>query len=262
MFGTEADTLEQVVGAIRRQVKAGADWIKIMSTGGRFTPRSNPRVAQYPLETLRAAVQDAERLGVRVAAHCHGAEGVRDSVIAGVTNLVHATWLSADPSQGYDYDPAVADMMAEKGLYVDPTIATGHLRELRNPGWMRSHHPDMPADPERRYEILRDMRGRGVKFVTGLDSGMNYVRFNDYAYVPQLMVEEMGMSPMEALVAATRTSAECLGVLDDTGTLEVGKLADVAVVNGDPLADIRAMHSVNAVLKQGELVKRDGVLLV
>ena len=100
-----------------------------------------------------------------------------------------------------------------------------------------------------------------MKFVTGLDSGMNYVRFDDYAYVPQLMAEEIGMSPMEALVAATRTSAECLGVLDDTGTLEVGKLADVVVVNGDPLADIRALHSVDAILKHGEVVKRDGVLL-
>ena len=152
-------------------------------------------------------------------------------------------------------------MIAEKGLYVDPTIATGYLRELRNPGWMSSHHPDMPVDPDRCYEILRDMRERGVKFVTGLDSGMNYVRFDDYAYVPQLMAEEIGMSPMEALVAATRTSAECLGVLDDTGTLEVGKLADVVVVNGDPLADIRALHSVDAILKHGEVVKRDGVLL-
>ena len=262
MFGTEADSLEQVVSAVRGQVKAGADWIKIMATGGRFTPRSNPLLSQYPLETLRAAVLDAERLGIRVAAHCHGTEGVRDSVNAGVANLVHATWLSADPSETYDYDPSVADMIAEKGLYIDPTIATGYLRELRNPGWMQAQHPDMPADPERRYEILRDMKERGVKFVTGLDSGMNYVRFGDYAYVPQLMVEKMGMSPMEALVAATKTSAECLGVLDDTGTLEVGKLADVVVVNGDPLADIRALHSVDTILKQGEVVKRGGLLLV
>ena len=128
MFGTEANSAEQVVAAVRGQVKRGADWIKIMATGGRFTPRTNPRQPQYPVDTLRAAVEDAARLEVRVAAHCHAAAGVRNAVEAGVRNLVHATWLSPDPDAGYEYDPDVAEMMAEKGLFVDPTVATLHLR--------------------------------------------------------------------------------------------------------------------------------------
>ena len=262
MFGTEADTLDEVVSAVRRQVKLGADWIKIMSTGGLFTPRSNPLMAQYPTETLRAAVVDAERLGVRVAAHCHGTAGIRNSVSARINNVVHCSWLSADPSEDYDYDPSVADIMAEKGLYVDPTIATLYLRELRDPGSLARIHHGAFANMERRYEIYRDMWDRGVKFVTGLDSGMIQVGFDDYAYIPQLMVEKLEVSPMEAIVCGTRTSAECLGILEETGTLEVGKLADVVVVKGDPLADIRALHSVDTILKEGQVVKREGVLLV
>ncbi len=262
MFGTEADTLDEVVSAVRRQVKLGADWIKVMATGGRFTPRTNPRMPQYPVETLQAAVEDAERLGVRVAAHCHAAAGVRNCAAAGVHNLIHATWMSEDPEGGYDYDPAVADEIAEKGLYVDPTIAaTGALREMRSPGWLQSTLGG-GFDLERRYEILRDMWDRGVKLVTGLDSGMDYLRFDDYAWVPTLMVEKLGLSPMEAIVSGTRTSAECLGVLDETGTLEPGKRADVVIVEGDAAADIRTLHRVDTVVKAGRVVRRGGAAAV
>ena len=262
MFGTEADSLDEVLTALRGQVKLGADWIKIMSTGGRFTPRTNPRMPQYPVEVLRAAVADAERLGVRVAAHCHAASGVRNCVEAGVHNLIHASWMSEDPEGGYDYDPAVADEIAEKGLYVDPTIAaTGALRELRAPGWLE-RNLGSGFDLEQRYEILRDMWDRGVKFVTGLDSGMDFLRFDDFAWVPTLMVEKMGISPLDAIVSGTKTSADCLGVLDETGTLEPGKRADVVVVQGDASNDIRALLSVDTVIKAGKVVKRSGASAV
>ena len=262
MFGTEADSLDEVLTALRGQVKLGADWIKIMSTGGRFTPRTNPRMPQYPVEVLREAVADAERLGVRVAAHCHAASGVRNCVEAGVHNLIHASWMSEDPEGGYDYDPAVADEIAEKGLYVDPTIAaTGALRELRAPGWLE-RSLGSGFDLERRYEILRDMWDKGVKFVTGLDSGMDYLRFDDYAWVPTLMVEKMGISPLDAIVSGTKTSAECLGVLDEAGTLEPGKRGDVVVVKGDASKEIRALLSVDTVIKAGKVVKRSGASTV
>ena len=262
MFGTEADSLDEVLTALRGQVKLGADWIKIMSTGGRFTPRTNPRMPQYPVEVLRAAVVDAERLGVRVAAHCHAASGVRNCVEAGVHNLIHASWMSENLDGGYDYDPSVADEIAEKGLYVDPTIAaTGALREVRAPGWLE-RTLGSGFDLEQRYEILRDMWDRGVKFVTGLDSGMDYLRFDDYAWVPTLMVEKMGISPLDAIVSGTRTSAECLGVLDETGTLEPGKRADVVVVEGDASKDIRTLLNVDTVVKAGSVVKRSGAATV
>ena len=262
MFGTEADTAEEVVHAIRQQFKLGADCIKIMSTGGGFTPGTNVRAPQYPASTLRAAVEDAERLGMRVAAHCHAAAGVRNCVEAGIHNLIHCSWLAEDPADIYAYDPAVADSIAEKGIFVDPTLALGRLNRLRGQGDRPRGPGGAMGDPERRMEILRDMWDRGVKFVTGMDAGMTNAHFDDFAYIPQVMVEDMHITPMEAIVCSTMTSAECLGILDETGTVEVGKAADIVVVEGDPSADIKAMHNVNSIIKQGDVVKRAGELLI
>ncbi len=262
MFGTEADTAEDVVHAIRQQFKLGADCIKIMSTGGGFTPGTNVRAPQYPASTLRAAVEDAERLGMRVAAHCHAAAGVRNCVEAGVHNLIHCSWLAEDPADIYAYDPAVADTIAEQGIFVDPTLALGRLNRLRGRGDCPRGPGGAMGDPVRRMEILRDMWDRGVKFVTGMDAGMTNAHFDDFAYIPQVMVEDMHITPMEAIVCSTKTSAECLGILDETGTVEVGKAADIVVVEGDPSTDIKAMHNVNSIVKQGDVVKRAGELLI
>lgn len=257
-FGTEADTEEEVLRAVRQQFKLGAGYIKIMSTGGGFTPGTNVRAPQYPASTLTAAVRDAERLGLRVASHCHAAAGVRNCVEAGVHNLIHCSWLHEDPSQMYDYDPGVADEIAAKGIWVDPTLALHRLNRLRG----RATGGSSTSDPRRRFEILRDMWDRGVKFVTGMDSGMTNARFDDFAYIPQVMVEEMGITPMEAIVCSTQTSAECLGIEQETGTLEIGKSADISIVNGDPSKDITALHDVSAIISQGAIIKRDGKLLI
>ena len=260
MFGTEADTADEVVTAIRNQFKLGADCIKVMSTGGGFTPGTNVRAPQYPVETLKAAVTDAERLGLRVAAHCHASAGVRNCVDAGIHNLIHCSWLAENEEDMYDYDTDYADMIAEKGIYVDPTLALGRLNALR--GRVRAGGGQGMGDPARRFEILRDMWDRGVKFVTGMDSGMTNANFDDFAYIPQVMVEEMHISPMESIVCSTQTSAECLGLEDEIGTLEAGKSADVVIVNGDPSEDITALHNVNTIVTQGAVAKRDNELLI
>lgn len=259
IFGTEANSSEEVVAALRQQFKLGAGYIKIMSTGGGFTPGTNVRAPQYPMETLKDAVKDAERLNLRIAAHCHAAAGVRNCVEAGVHNLIHCSWLADDPADVYDYDTGVVDEMVAKGIYVDPTLALGHLNDLR--GRAPGGGSTAMGDPERRFEILRDMWSRGVKFVTGMDSGMVNAHFDDFAYIPQVMVEKMGISPMEAIVCSTKTSAECLGLEAEIGTLEVGKSADVVMVKGNPAEDIKAMHNVDSIVRQGEVVKRQGQLL-
>ena len=259
MFGTEADTADQVVSAIRNQFKLGADCIKIMSTGGGFTPGTNVRAPQYPVETLKSAVADAERLGLQVAAHCHASAGVKNCVDAGVHNLIHCSWLAESEDDMYDYDENYADMIAEKGLYVDPTLALGRLNRLRGKVAPASGAMN---DPAQRFEILRDMWDRGVKFVTGMDAGMTNANFDDFAYIPQVMVEEMRITPMEAIVCSTLTSAQCLGLDDEIGTLEAGKSADVLIINGSPDEDITALHDVNAIVSQGNIVKRDNRLLI
>ncbi len=263
-FGTEADTAEQVISALRHQVKLGADYIKIMSTGGVFTPRSNVRAAQYTSEVLRLAVEDAERLGVRIAAHCHGTEGVVNCAEAGIHNLIHATWLSGDPAENWDYRPEIADMIAEKGLWVDPTIAIATIRIEKGIPFSDEEilASAVLSDMEGRFSILKDMWDRGVKFVAGLDTGMSYVEFGDFAYTPQTMVEGMGVSEMEAIICSTLLSAQCLGIDDITGTLEPGKSADVLIVGGDPLKDIKKLHDIDTIINQGHLIKRTGKVLI
>ena len=259
-FGTEADSSDQVVTAIRNQFKLGADHIKIMSTGGGFTPGTNVRAPQYDWTTLRDAVKDAERLGLKVAAHCHATEGVKNCVKAGIHNLIHCSWLSENPEELYDYDPDVADQIAEKGIYVDPTLALSHLNKLR--GRVKTPDSGAMADPERRFEILRDMWDRGVKFVTGMDSGMTNAHFDDFAYIPEVMVNSMGISPMEAIICATKTSSECLGKENEIGTITPGKSADVLIINGDPSEKIEALHDVDTIVARGSIVKEAGQLLI
>ena len=259
-FGTEADSSEQVVRAIRNQFKLGADHIKIMSTGGGSTPGTNVRAPQYDWTTLRDAVKDAERLGLKMAAHCHATEGVRNCVKAGIHNLVHCSWLSENPEELYDYDPDVADQIAEKGIYVDPTLALSHLNKLR--GRVKTPDSGAMADPERRFEILRDMWHRGVKFVTGMDSGMTNAHFDDFAYIPEVMVNSMGISPMEAITCATKTSSECLGRDNEIGTITPGKSADVLIINGDPSVKIETLHNVDTIVARGSVIKESGQLLI
>ena len=259
-FGTEADSSDQVVTAIRNQFKLGADHIKIMSTGGGFTPGTNVRAPQYDWTTLRDAVKDAERLGLKVAAHCHATEGVKNCVKAGIHNLIHCSWLSENPEELYDYDPDVVDQIAEKGIYVDPTLALSHLNKLR--GRVKTPDSGAMADPERRFEILRDMWDRGVKFVTGMDSGMTNAHFDDFAYIPEVMVNSMGISPMEAITCATKTSSECLGKESEIGTITPGKSADVLIINGDPSEKIEALHNVDTIVARGSVVKEAGQLLI
>ena len=101
-----------------------------------------------------------------------------------------------------------------------------------------------------------------MKFVTGMDSGMTNANFDDFAYIPQVMVEEMGISPMEAIVCSTKTSAECLGMEDEIGTLSASKSADVLIIDGDPSADIKSLHRVDTIVSQGRIVKKEGTLLI
>jgi len=259
-FGYEADTKDEVVKAVRSQFKKGADYIKIMSTGGGFTPGTNMREAQYSVDILKAAVEDAERLGLNVAAHCHGTAGIKNCVEAGIHNLIHCSWLSENSSEMFDYDPEITNQIVEKGLFLDPTLAIDRLNQIRDPE--RYKIRSVIKDPVKRFEILKDMWGKGVKFVTGMDSGMINAKFDDFAVIPQVMVEDLGVSNMEAIICSTKTSADCLGILKETGTLEPGKSADIIVVKGNPLDDIKLLSNVENIILKGKIIKRNDKLLI
>lgn len=267
MFGIEADTAEQVVVAVRRQKKLGADCVKVMATGGMFTPTANPRTVQYPVETLRAAVREAERLGMQLAAHTLSADGVRHCVEAGVPHIVHARWLSADPAKGLEYDAALASRIADGGQWVDITVG---LMLLGNEAVERGALPlaphwsvaAAPVSQEQHLETARDMRARGVRFLNGLDMGMAHARFDASSANARSWVRWLGYSPWQALAASTLETAEALGLGDLVGAIRPGLVADLMAVAGDPAADIDALAAATDVIQAGRSVKLGGRALV
>jgi len=228
-FGLEADSAEEVIKAIRSLAKAGADFIKIMATGGNLTPGSNPRRAQYPAETLRAAAEDAHRLGLKVAAHCHGTEGIRAAVAAGVDTIEHCSWLGT--AEGFDFDEAVAAGLVRRGIYVGPTLSVG---------WAG---PNGPVAPAQRLSLTRRLFGLGARLFAATDAGVPGTPFNSLTRELEVYVGELGLSPEQALASATTVAAAALGVDKALGRIEAGCLADLVVVRGDPLRRISELKT-------------------
>ena len=267
MFGTEADTLDQVVVAVRKQKKLGADCIKIMATGGMFTPTSNPRSVQYPVETLRAAVREAERLGMQIVAHTLSSKGVKNCVEAGIHHLIHARWYHEDPRKGLDYDPATSERMAKNGQYVDVTFGHMLVGVEREKAGASSHRPHWsvaatPVTNEEHVTVTRDMRAKGVRFITGLDMGMSTAPFDGSANNARSFVAYLGYTPWEAIRASTLDSATALGLGSFTGSLKPGMSADLMSVRGDPAKEIATLGDCVDVVLEGKPVKLGGKSLV
>lgn len=247
-FGVECDSIEDIKKAVRAQVKAGADYIKVMATGGGLTPNTNPREAQFGREEMIALVQDSQRIGKRVAAHCHGTPGIVNAIAAEVTTIEHCSFMVPD---GVEYEQPLADSIAEKGIYVCPTIGVGERfrqhaeREgIELPAGMAQTRP-------KRIDNFRKLLDSGVKFVSGNDAGMTFTGFDDFQLDLEMLVEYVGMSNADAIMTATGHAAEAIGS-DEFGTLQVGRRADILGVRGDALQDIGALRDLLLVKKSGK----------
>ena len=267
-FGTEADTADQVRTAIRTQVKLGANVIKMMATGGMFTPTANPRKPQYSVEQLKAAVEEAHRMNVPIVTHTLSAEGVRNVVDAGVDQLIHARWYDADPNKGLDYDPDTVKKMVDEGQGVDPTLGQ-HLggQEAKARGEIGPMSPHWAVSfkvvPEAEHvETLMNMHDAGVKFTAGLDMGMAYGTHDRSAASAWAFVETLGWPNWKAIHAATAGTAEALGLSQEVGGLRAGLVADLAAFDGDPATSIRDMDRAETVVQSGRVLKLNGAVLV
>ena len=267
-FGTQADTADDVAKAVRNQVRQGADAIKIMSTGGMFTPTANPRLPQFPAETLAVAVREAARSGITVAAHCLSADGVKNCVEANVHNLIHARWYSQNPSKGLEFDLDTAKRMADQGQWVDPTIGhgmLGHEATDRGEAPPRAVHWSVAANnvtDEAHAENLNQMHDLGVRFTNGLDMGMPHGTHDRSAANAWAAVGKLGWDTWSALRMATIDTAEALGVDDEVGSIRPDKVADLAAFDGDPATNIRDLDRASTVIQRGEVIKLRDVALV
>ena len=241
---------------------ASADHIKIMASGG-GTLGTVPGRPSYTTAELRAATDEAHMFGRLTVAHCRAKESMVRAIHAGLDLMEHAEFL--DPDGEMRYEPRIAEMMLEAGIYISPTLqAAGHptvleLRTKRETAVLSSAEEARLVAAEKRVETRVDHFGRLLeagllpRMVAGSDSGCGNLAFGHLDYDLTLMVRG-GMSPSQVLQSATRVTAEAIGFGDQIGTLEVGKIADLIVVPADPSQDISALSRVEAVFQCGRRV--------
>jgi imidazolonepropionase-like amidohydrolase len=248
LFGTmyrEADGADDMRRAVREQLRRGADFIKLMATGARSVLAENPEPAQMTREELHAIVDEAHRLGVRVAAHVEGLEGARLAVEEGVDTVEHGLSLHREP--------ALLESMAAREIVLVPTLTTFHdLAERFTDAFAPALVEQAKRQLEEAYLTLEAAHTAGVTLAMGHDSGPP----GDNAIELVRMVDG-GLSALEGIRAATQGSAAALG-LADVGTVTTGSQADLIVVDGDPVADVRVLNDpsrITIVMKAGGVVK-------
>jgi len=240
-----ADGRDELIKAVRLQIKRGSDVIKIASTGGVLDLSENGSGAEFTIDEIKAVVETAKDYGLKVACHAHGAEGIRRAILGGVTSIEHGSFMD-------DEDIKLA---VQYGTYYVPTLIAG--RSVSDSAAIKGYFP--PVIARKAMEIGPKMLGTfakahkaGVKIAFGTDAGVfdhgkNYLEFG-------YMVEG-GMTPMEAIKSATVSAADLLGLSDTLGSITVGKTADIVATDGDPLQDIKNMKNVSFVMKEGKVYK-------
>jgi len=237
---------EEVRAAVRYMVKYGADVIKTCATGGVLSEGDAVGATQYTYEEMKALVDEATKLGRKVAAHAHGTEGIKIAVRAGVSSIEHGSFL----------DEEGARMMAEKGTYLVPTLMAGEqVEKLAKSGVVKGLIAEKAlAAASAMRNGIKIAKRNNVKIALGTDSAVIPHGLNGHEFT--LMVEWGGLTPMESIIAGTMSGATLLGWEKHIGSLETGKWADVVAVPGNPLADIHKMESTVFVMKNGVIYKR------
>jgi len=241
-----ADGVENVQHKVREIIKYGADVVKICATGGVLSLGDNPQHSQYTQAELNAIVADAHRLGRKVAAHAHGAEGIRWSAEAGVDSIEHGSYI----------DDAAIAAMKQHGTYLVPTLYLGD--------WFLENAPKMNVPPSmlaKGKEVMPAARkniahafASGVKVGFGTDAAVYPHGLNAREFA---VMVKLGLTPLQAIQAATLNDADLLGWSDKVGVLEPGRYADIIAVEGDPLADITTLERVKFVMKGGVVYKNE-----
>ena len=242
--GGVADGVEAVQHRVREVIKYGADLIKICATGGVLSKGDDPQASQYTLEELKAIVADAHRLGRRVAAHAHGAQGILWATQAGVDSIEHGSYMT-------DEDIAA---MKSHGTYFVPTAylidwiqVNGHLPPF--------YHQKMMDVSAVEKATAKKAIAAHVKIALGTDAAVYPHGLNAHEFA--VYVEQFGMTPLAAIQSGTLNAADLMGWSDKVGSLEKGKWADIIAVKGDPLHDINVLQHVSFVMKSGVVYKHE-----
>jgi imidazolonepropionase-like amidohydrolase len=254
-FGArEADGPDEVRKAVREQIKAGANSIKMIASGGGLTEGSEPGSVAFSAEELKAAVEEAHKAGKRTSAHAHAATSIKYATQAGIDSIEHAMFM----------DQEALEMMEEYKVFYVPTVVAP-LRALEDsagkvPQWLIKKVEGFKG----RFENSVKMAHKGnLKIAMGSDAGTPLNPHGENSKELEHFVK-LGFSPMEAILAGTKIASEVLGFEKEIGTIEEGKIADLIVVDGNPLEDITCLQrkeKIVYIVKDGEMIKGPGVNL-
>ena len=244
-FGREADGPDQVRKAAREQLKAGADQVKLMATGGVMTPGVEPGAAQLTEDELRAGIEEAHKTGRLTATHAQGSDGIMNAVRAGIDSIEHGFFLTDE----------IIELMIKKGTSLVPTLSAIHFIVKHG---VEAGVPEFMVEKARRVqephiESMMKAKGAGVRIGMGTDAGTPFNEHGKNLRELDLMVRA-GFNPTEVLVAASKTAAEVIGLADEIGTIEPGKEADLIVCKGDPTKNITLLTDADNIA----LVYRNG----
>jgi imidazolonepropionase-like amidohydrolase len=248
-FGREANGIDEVRAAVREQLKAGVNFVKLMATGGVMTKGVDPGATQFTLEELMAGVEEARKAGRRTATHAQGTEGIKNSLWAGVNSIEH----------GFFLDDEAVELMVEMNAYLVPTLSAPYhiIRGGVKGGVPRFAVEKSKAVMKSHFQSVRRAYKANIPIAMGTDAGTPFNCHGENLKEMELLVKA-GLTPMEAIVATTKTASEVLGLEKKIGTLEKGKAADLIVVNGNPLKDIGLLQNkdkILAIMKEGQFYK-------
>ncbi|WP_238013378.1 amidohydrolase family protein [Dactylosporangium sp. AC04546] len=244
--GAAATGADGVREAVRERAERGVDVIKLMATGGELTPGSASHLAQFEVDELRAAVDEARRHGLPTTAHAHGAGGIADAVAAGVDMIEHGTFMTVD---GAEADAAIVRDIADAGIPIGATIAQKPRPGVTPPPRILKALPLIVA-------VFQQLRAAGIPLVCSSDAGIGPLKpIDSLPYGPAMMAKHLGMAPAEALRSVTSTAAQACRVGGRKGRVAPGYDADLLAVAGDPLADLAALTAVSAVFRGGVRVR-------
>ncbi len=251
-MGGEAAGVDGLRRAVRERAERGADWVKVMASGGVMTASTDVRAGQFTDAELRAVVDEAHRLGLPVTAHAHATSAIAQCVAAGVDAIEHGSCFG---DRGMWTPPDLAEAIAAAGVVVCPTLGAdlavfgGEL-----PPWVKAAMQRVGFTPEdRRTQVGALYRG-GVSLVSGTDSGINPAKHHGIMPLSLAELAASGVPPAEVLASATAHAARAIGLADRTGRLRPGLDADLLLVGGDPVADMAAIGDVRLVVSRGRIV--------
>lgn len=255
--GRAVDHPHDIPKAVREQVAAGADFIKVTGTGGGLVPGNSIVYRQFDGAALKRIVDEAAQLDRYVAVHSLSVENLHDVLYARPRTVEHLTFWQ-DSAETVAYDPRVVDALAEAGIWGSQVIIGWH-RRAHGPLGIRRADLDAAtaAKVDERIPVLHDMHARGLKLLTGSDAGMPLTTFDNFGLILDLSVRHIGMTPAEALQMATVEAAEALG-LSDRGVIAPGKMADLAVLSGNPFQETTAFYGALLTLIGGQVVWQRG----